>query len=473
MPISPNGNVASKGREMLGSILRLDNDRLRVGPWRIHYAWVILMLASGMWTISSSFRFAASVLVPHLQDPEGGFGWSYWEIAFAISIQWIISAFLAPILGWLGERYGMRVLLTIGAGLFVLGMVLTGYMTHLWQYYMYFGVLLGIAMTVFQVPLVSSVTTWFRTNLGAAVGGMQALQSLGTVLLVPIVALLFSEFGLSWTFWLPAIVGGVLFLVMIPPYFTDPAQARMRPYGATLNEPVAVRQEDETNKIRNRVFFAQARKTGAFWNLIGIHFWACMGHNIFIVFLVAMAEGEEVSTGTAVAIFTVMQVFSMIARFAVPILADHVGAKSMMVLCFSLQVFPCFLLLVNQDPWAFVLFSVLFGIGMGGEVPLFPIINRQYFGSAPIGSVYGWEMFGNGWGMALGPILGGLMLDHVGFKAAVLLSMGFSVVAVISAVLLPKTNKVLTPDWEEFLPESARPSEVPLTSPASPALPES
>lgn len=449
---------------MLGSLFRVQDDYLYLGSRTIHYAWVIVVLATIMWTISSSFRFATAVLLDHLQDPVDGFGWGYAWIAGGYSIQWVISAFASPIMGWLGERYGLRRLLVLGAALFALGMVLTGYMTEIWQFYLYFGFLLGVAMTVFQVPLVSSVTTWFKTNLGAAVGGMQAIQSLGTILLLPIVALLFSVAGLSWTFWLPGIIGGALLFVIIPFYFDDPSKAKMRPYGAAPEEPVVPTQRDAEAKVRSQVFFAQARRTGAFWNLIGIHFWACMGHNIFIVFLLPWAIHQGVSKPSAVAIFTILQVFSMLARFFVPIMADRVGAKSMMVLCFSLQVFPCLLLLMNQDPWSFFVFAALFGIGMGGEVPLFPIINRQYFGSAPIGSVYGWEMFGNGWGMALGPIFGGLMMDYVGFEAAVFLSMAFSVVAVASAVVLPKTNKVLTPDWEDFLPESARPAGV---SPAS------
>ena len=73
--------------------------------------------------------------------------------------------------------------------------------------------------------------------------------------------------------------------------------------------------------------------------------------------------------------------------------------------------------------------------------------------------------------MALGPIFGGLMMDYVGFEAAVLLSMAFSVLAVVSAMALPKTNKVLTPNWEDFLPESARPAGATPAgaTPASPA----
>ena len=443
---------------MLRPPLSVSNDHLHLGARSVHYAWVIVILATLMWTISGSFRFATAVLVDHLQDPVDGFGWDYAWIAVAYSIQWVISGFASPVMGWLGDRYGIRRLLAVGAVLFVLGMVLSGYMTHIWQFYLYFGVLLGIAMTVFQVPLVSSVTTWFKTNLGAAVGGMQAIQSLGTILLLPIVALLFNKFGLSWTFWLPGLIGGALLFTMIPFYFDDPSKAKMRPYGAAPEEPVVPPQRNADAKVRNQVFFAQARRTSAFWNLIGIHFWACMGHNIFIVFLLAMALDQGISQSIAVSIYLTMQIFSMLSRFFVPVMADHVGGKSMMVLCFSLQVLPCLLLLVNQDPWSFFLFAALFGVGMGGEVPLFPIINRQYFGSAPIGSVYGWEMFGNGLGMASGPILGGLMMDWFGFEAAVLLSMGVSVVAVVSAVLLPKTNKVLTPDWEQQLPQTLQPS---------------
>ena len=274
---------------MPGSLFRVQDDYLHLGSQSIHYAWVIVVLATIMWTISSSFRFATAVLLDHLQDPVDGFGWGYAWIAVGYSIQWIISAFASPVMGWLGERYGLRRLLVLGAALFVLGMVLTGYMTEIWQFYLYFGFLLGVAMTVFQVPLVSSVTTWFRTNLGAAVGGMQAIQSLGTILLLPIVALLFSISGLSWTFWLPGIIGGVFLFIMIPFYFDEPSKAGMRPYGADPDEPVAPGQRDAATKIRNQVFFAQARRTGAFWNLIGIHCWACMGHNIFIVFLLPWA----------------------------------------------------------------------------------------------------------------------------------------------------------------------------------------
>ena len=436
----------------------LSRDGLSLGTLRIHYAWVIVALAAGMWMISSFIRFSATVLIPDLQDPDG-FGWSYGAIAFAFSIQWIVSGLLGPVMGWLGDRHGVRSMMLLGAFLFIAGMLLTGTMTHLWQFYLYFGVLLGVGMAVFQVPLVSGVTLWFRKRLGMAMGSMQALQSLGTALMIPLVALLFAQFGLKWTFWLPGMVGGALLLLMIRPFYNEPAEIGLRPLGVPEDEPIRRLQTDDIARIRTRVFLGQARRTSAFWNLIGIHFWGCMGHNIFIVFLVAMAIDGGLSRETAVGAYIALTVFSMVSRFLVPIAADHLGSKNVMAVCFTLQVFPPLIFLLTQDAWAFYLFAAVFGLGMGGEVPAFPIINRQYFGSAPIGTVYGWQMLGNGFGMALGPLAGGFLWDITGeFTGAVVLSSVLSLVGLVSVLLLPPTSRGLTPDWETHLPPAVRSS---------------
>ena len=46
------------------------------GSPRLHYAWVIVAVASMICMITSPVRFAISMLIPYLQSPEG-FGWSY------------------------------------------------------------------------------------------------------------------------------------------------------------------------------------------------------------------------------------------------------------------------------------------------------------------------------------------------------------------------------------------------------------
>ena len=201
------------------------------GSQTLHYAWVIVAVASMICMITSPVRFAISMLVPYLQSPQG-FGWSYFAISIAFALQWLVTAAISPLVGWLGERYGVRRTLLLGAYLFIVGMMLTGSMTRLWHFYLSFGVLLAVPLTIYQVPLVAGVAVWFRTHLGVAMGILQAVQGLGTVVAIPLVSVLFAHYGLAWTFWGPGLVGGVLLLLLLRLFHNEPAQLGLRPLGA-------------------------------------------------------------------------------------------------------------------------------------------------------------------------------------------------------------------------------------------------
>ncbi len=238
------------------------------------------------------------------------------------------------------------------------------------------------------------------------------------------------------------------------------AQIGLRPFGASENEPIKEVQQGSIAKVRSQVFLKQAQHTSAFWNLIGIHFWGCAGHAIILVYLVAIAEAEGVSKGLAAGAFVTLSVVSTITRFIVPVASEHMGSKGAMGVCFFLQTVPILLLFFSHDPWHFYLFAVLFGIGFGGEMSAFPIINRQYYGSAPIGTTFGWQMMGAGIGMATGALIGGQLRDWTGdFNATMGLSLVLSLIGVFSIMFLPTTKKHLLPDWEQELPQEAQTSE--------------
>jgi MFS family permease len=242
-------------------------------------------------------------------------------------------------------------------------------------------------------------------------------------------------------------------------FFNEPGEIGIKAWGASENEPLERLLEGPIAKARTSGFLRQALRTGTFWNLIGIHFWGCAGHNIILMGLVAMVVQRGISTGAAAGVLIALTVTSTITRFTVPIVADRMGSKASMAVCFSLQTFPVLILLVANDLWVFYLFAVLFGIGIGGEMTAFPIINRQYYGNAPIGTTYGWQVGGGGMGMAIGLLLGGFIWTQTGsFIGAVWLSFGLSLVGVFCIWALPNTSHHLIPDWEEALPLEARSS---------------
>ena len=472
--------------------LNLRPSQLALGGRPIHYAWVIVIVAALMRLSSSSFRTSSSILIPRLVET---FGWSYGIVGGAFALQWVVSGIFGAPAGWLGDRYGVRVAMTVGAFLFTIGMVLTGFVNHWLLFYLYFGIILSASMGIFQVPLTAAVTQWFHRRLGVGMGILQASQGLGPLVAVPIILLIIALFGggetgLRAAFWIPGIGGGLLLLLLIRLFYNEPADLNARPLGAAADTPVRRLQSGAPAQFRAKIFLRQVLRTAAFWNLIGIHYWGCAGHAIVMVFIVAMAEAAGVSRGLAAGVFIALTMTSTLTRFAVPILADHLGSKGVMGVCFFLQVAPVFLLFFADTAWMFYLFAILFGIGFGGEMTAFPIINRQYYGNAPIGTTYGFQMMGAGFGMASGSFIGGWLRDFsegiaypaalanslIGgwlpdlsrgisypdflasgnFTATIAASLLFSSIGVLSILLLPRTSRRQLPNWEDALPEEYR-----------------
>ena len=406
-----------------------------------------MAVASAMGLISSSMRFASAALVPHLSDSATGFGWSYGAISLAFSLQWMVLGLVSPYVGWLGDRYGVRRLLFLGALLFILGMMLTGIMTDLWQFYLFFGVVLDVSATIFGVLTVSGVTLWFRKHLGVAMGVVWSFQGMGTIALLFLIAKAFDQLGMQWIFWLPGIAGGAILLLLVRFFYNGPAEIGLRPLGALADETVQNPRRDESARVRAKVFIQQAKRTATFWNLIGIHYWGCMGHNIINVLVVAIAVDRGLSLGMAAGVLATQQGVGVVARGAMPVVAERLGCRTVWLVGMSLQVFPLLIILFAHDAWAFYLFVVLFAIGQSSEVPTFPIANRQYYGNVPQSSLYGWQNVGNGLGMGMAPVCAGVLWDVTGtYAAPLIMSLGFSLLALFSAWLLPSPRARLIPD---------------------------
>jgi len=423
------------------------------GLQQIHYGWIIVGIAATTLLVTSSVRFATAALVPYLSDSASGPQWSYGAIGLGFSLQWLALAAVSPYIGWLGDRYGIRNLLLLGGVLFLAGMLLMGMMTSLWQFYLYFGVILGIASSIFTVLLVSGVALWFRKSLGIAMGLIWSFQGIGVLMFIYLISATFEQLGMKWIFWLPGLAGGLFVLLLVKFFSDDPAEKGLRPFGAPEDEPIKKIEKDELAKTRASVFLQQAQRTQTFWNLINIHLWGCMGHQIINVLIVAIAVDRGLSLGVAAGVLAVQQAIGVFVRGAVPVIAELVGAKQVWVVGMILQAFPLLIILFVQEAWAFYIFAVLFGVGQSCEVPTFPIANRQYYGNVPQGSLYGWQNIGSGLGMGLAPVCGGFIWDLTGtYTAPLIMSFIFSFIGLVSAALLPSSRIRLTPDWENHIP---------------------
>ena len=64
--------------------MNLNPINLARGVRQVHYAWIVVAIATTILLVTSSIRFATAALVPYLSSSASGFGWSYAAISFGL-----------------------------------------------------------------------------------------------------------------------------------------------------------------------------------------------------------------------------------------------------------------------------------------------------------------------------------------------------------------------------------------------------
>ena len=424
---------------------------------KVHYAWMIIGILSVTQIVVMSISMASGIMVAPLNDPDGDFGWGMGVIGGALAMYYLVGALFSPVIGWLGDRYGVRKTLIACGILFAVGMISLGFVTTLWQFFLVFGVILAVTEAIAFVPLITAANIWFRRRLGMAVGILWAAGGIGSAALAPLVGYLLETVGWERTFVYIGVVGGGVILLMVPFFRNRPIDMGIEPYGTLATDAPEEKWSGWAQQLRLKVFNQHIRMTKEFWNLPLIHALGCAGHGIILIYSIPIAVEQGISLTAAALILSLINIFSVISRFITPIVTERMGAKPAMTVALALQGITVILLFGAQDPWSFYLFAVLFGIGFGGEMSAYPVVNRQYFGDGPMGTFYGIEEMGALLGHAVATALAGFILFATGtFTPILVLSMGFSFTGVAVILTLAPSDNILIPDWEQSLPPDAR-----------------
>ena len=118
---------------------------------------VIWSLAIIMLTIWIPYTAFGVFFKPVLTE----FGWTRALTSGAFSLAMIISGLLTIVMGALNDKFGPRVVLTLCGSLLGLGYLLMSQVNAIWQFYLFYGVIIGIGMGGSVIPLLSTVARWF------------------------------------------------------------------------------------------------------------------------------------------------------------------------------------------------------------------------------------------------------------------------------------------------------------------------
>ena len=143
----------------------------------------------------AGFRSTVGVLVDPLQDE---FGWSTGSFSFGGGHLHLLLLYGAgaPFAAAIVERLGMRRVCSIALVIVAIASPLTLVMDSPWQYYLLWGVLVGIATGAIAIPLAAIVANrWFVSRRGLASGLLGASFAAGQLIFLPLLAWLVEDFG--------------------------------------------------------------------------------------------------------------------------------------------------------------------------------------------------------------------------------------------------------------------------------------
>jgi MFS family permease len=165
---------------------------------------------------------------------------------------------------------------------------------------------------------------------------------------------------------------------------------------------------------------------------------------LFIPFahLVPYATDHGISAFTASLILGMIGAGSTFGRLALGGMADRLGRRQSLAGAFLLMACMLVWWLMSTSVWALLIFALLFGIGYGGIVALFPALTTDYFGVRQAGAIIGLLYTSASIGSLLGPTLAGIAFDlYHSYAFPILLSAGANLIAVACMLILGKTAK--------------------------------
>ncbi len=357
------------------------------------YGWVVVAAGALMTCVGFGTMLSLAVF---LQPISESMGWSRAGVSAAATFDFLCMGVAAFFWGALSDRFGTRIVVLAGSVLLGLGLVTASQAAQLWQFQLFFGVLIGVAAGSFYAPMMALASAWIEKNRSLAVALVSAGMGVSPVTIAPTASWLISTYD-----WRTAmlVIGIAAWVLLIPACFL------VRPAPRTAG-PATADAAPETEMTA-----AQALRTPQFIALAAAHFACCAAHSGPIFHMVSYAMVCGIAPLTAVTVYSVAGVSGLGGRLLLGALADRVGAKPVLVGGLFVQAMCIATYLAVAQLGEFYALSVVFGLAYGGVMPLYAVLVREFFGARIMGTVFGAVSAFASLGMALGPWAGGLVFD--------------------------------------------------------------
>ena len=401
-------------------------------PGGHYYGWVIVVVGSVINGFGSMNQAVSSVLFLPLTAQLGvGHG----SLAFALSLARLETGVIGPVAGWVLDRRGPRLLMTIGCLMGGTGLMLLPFVDNYLMFVLLYMGLISVGFNIgFAFSLQQVANVWFVRHRTRVLSIFSFSIRAGRAILVPLLALATARYG-----WQTATVGaGIAVLVFVLPLTAfvkhSPEAIGQRPDGAVEPPLGATGASRVASHLSHDFTLREGMRTRTYWiivfstvvrtSLTG----AVQGQLIPIVVAKGMSQAAGagylglwavVASGLLLAIGYAADRTSKVTLMA----TGHVSSMCAMLL----------LLFVGPDDWALMLLFVVLVAFQEGMAPANLSIIGDMFGRSSFGRINGMMNTFTTVGVIAAPFLG-YSYDRTGDYTLPLAT--FAAIAGIGAVVV-------------------------------------
>ena len=362
-------------------------------------------------------------------------GWSRETISLAQSLAIWLYALFVLLSGALVDRIGSRKTFLIGGVIIILGWVLFSTAQSPWQLYLYYGVLLSLAVGMTHyVPVMATTRKWFRKRAGLVAGIAGSAWAVGNSIFMPVMTGLADSHGWRYTSLILGICFGAIIILCALFIIRDtPESMGLCPDGEASPSPVDCAASVEVSWDIKR-----ALKTSQFLLLFISYSVYNIGLNGIIAHAVAWGTDLGSPEATAGIFSTALAVPLIFGCIAGGWLGDKYGKSRVMPI--GLMIATAAMLygwLGVHTQQGLIALSIGVGLGTGLQVPLYVPLLGDLFGRAHVGSLFGILTFGYGLIGGWGPLIWARLREATGsYNTAALVSVVCYAIAMVALLLV-------------------------------------
>jgi MFS transporter, OFA family, oxalate/formate antiporter len=335
---------------------------------------------------------------------QADFGWSRGQISAGITVFGITASLMAPVFGWLADKYGVRPVAIWSLIAFALSFAALSFtpasLIGFYALWLVVG-LVGIGST--PVTWSRAISLWFLERRGLALGIMLIGTSAAALVVPQLAVWSIAQFGWRQMFVVVAMLPLLVALPFAVALFREP-----RPE----ERPAAISTAD--GKVAGMTF-GEAARTRQFWILWASIFVIALAYGGAHIHMIPIVMDHGFDAKTAAGMMGVVGVGLLVGRVGVGFLLDRVWGPAVAFPVLCLPALACILLMGTATDIGLITFAAfLLGFAAGAESDLIAFLAARYFGMAHFGRIYGMLYMPFGLCSAISPLIYGIVRDRAG-----------------------------------------------------------